>query len=150
MRSSSIFSWEFCYIYFTISIYSDSAPTLYLRLYWYFCASYNGDWIDNFVNVIQSNHSLYFILGSLSYISTVYELFFHCVVDTSAFVLLCLWMLYICLMWYVGVLHTIFSLVVRYIGKIVIHIYCLWFVIPLLQSSLTCIHKIWLTSILLN
>ena len=47
-------------------------------------------------------------------------------------------------------LHTIYSLVVLHIGKCEVHISCILFVMPLLPSSLNCIHKSGLTYLCLN
>ena len=66
----------------------------------------------------------------------------------SLFVPIFLWKLYICLLLYVFVLHTIYSLVVIHIGKRVMYIY--WFIMPLLPSLLTCIHNSGLTPPWLN
>ena len=123
---------------------------LYMHLYLYFCESYNGVCIDMFVYVVQPNFWLYLILGILTYISPMYGLFFHCIVVTFTPVLICLWMVYICLLIYVGVIHTIWYLVILHISNIIMHIYCIWFVIPLSPSSLTCINKSGLTPLCLN
>ena len=48
----SSLSWELCHIYFRWSIYSATATKLYLCLYWYVFASYNGVCIYMFVNLI--------------------------------------------------------------------------------------------------
>ena len=45
--------WGFCYIYLRLMICSDTAPLLYMCLYWYVCAYYNGVCIDMFVNLIM-------------------------------------------------------------------------------------------------
>ena len=70
----SALSWGFCYIYFQWRVYSSTVSELYLRLYWYVCASYkccfidmfahliNGICVVMFVYVIQYNCWLYFIL----------------------------------------------------------------------------------------
>ena len=76
----------------------------------YDCTSYNILWVHMFVCVIQYNVWLYFILGIFSCISSIYGLLFHGIVVTFTFLLICLWMLYICLLKYVGVLHTIWYL----------------------------------------
>ena len=55
MRSPSFFCIGKLYIYISSLFRGDSstAPELYLCLYWYVCASYNGVWIDTFVNLIM-------------------------------------------------------------------------------------------------
>ena len=146
----SIFYWKVCYIYFLGRSDSYNTLELYLWLYWYVCASYNGVWFYMFVYVILSNCWLYFILCILYYISPMYGLLFHCIVVKFVFALICLWMLCLCLIQYVGVVHMIFPLVVLHLGKLVIRIYCTLFVIILFPSSLTCIHKSGLTSLCLN
>ena len=61
---------------------SATAPELYLRVYLYICASYNGVYIDMFVYVIQFKCGLYFILGILYYTSPMNGLFLHVIFDT--------------------------------------------------------------------
>ena len=104
--------------------------------------------IDMFVYVIQYNFCLYFILVILFYTSPVHGLFYRFIIVTSDLVFICLWILYPCFLWYVGVIYTIYSLVVLHLGKISIHIPFIWFVIPLSPSSLTCIHNNGLTPLL--
>ena len=99
--------WKVCHIYYLFRGNSSTAPESHLCLYWYVCASYTGVYIDVFLYVIQYNSWLYFILGIFYYISTMYGLFCHCVIVTYAFVLICLWMLYLCSLQYVCVLHNI-------------------------------------------
>ena len=82
-----------------------------------FFASYNGVCIYMFVYVIQSNCWLYLILVILSYISPMYGLFFHFIFITFAFLLICLWMLYMCLLRYAGVLNMLCPLVVYKLGS---------------------------------
>ena len=77
------------YLYFLCRSNSSSSPTVYLYLYWYFCTEYNGVCICMFIYVIQSNCCLYFILGILSYISPMCGLFFHFIVVTFVFLLIC-------------------------------------------------------------
>ena len=146
----SALSWEVCYIYFLCRSGSSTTPELYLHFYWYFCASYNGVFIDIFVYVIQSNRFLYFILGIFTYIYPMYGLFFHCIFITFAHVLICLWMLYLCLLKYFGVINTIYYLVVPHLGNLVMDIYHIWFVMPLLPASFTYIHKSVLITLFLN
>ena len=127
----SVLLWEVCYIYFLfISDYSNTTK-FYPILYWYFWVSYNGVFIDIFVYVIQSNCRLYLILDFFLYIYPMFGLLFQCIVVILIFVLIFFVMLYICLLWYVGVIHTICSLVVPHIGNIVIHISCIWFIMKL-------------------
>ena len=146
----SDFSWEVCYIYLLFRRDSPTAPQLYLSLYWYVCSLYNVVCVDMFVYVIQYNCWLYFILGFFSCISPMYRWFFHCTVIKFTFLLLRLWLLYLCLLRYFVVLHMIFSLVVIHIDRTLIHIYFIWFVMPLLPSALTFSQKIGLTSPCLN
>ena len=94
--------------------------------------------IDMCVYFVQSNWWLYLILGI--------GLFYHVTIITLAVAFICLWILYPCLLKYVGVIYTIYSLVVFNIGKIVIYISCIWFVMSLLSSSLPCMHISGLTS----
>ena len=137
-----VLSWEVCYVYFLYTSGSATEPELYLRFYQYVCVLYNGVWIDMFVYVIWSNCWLYFILGVLFYIATMYDLFFHCIIVTIKIVLICLWMLYLCLLRYVGVLHKICSLVFLHIGKLFMHIYFVWFVMPFSPYSLALFKKV--------
>ena len=101
--------WEFCDIYVLFRGKYSTEPELCMRFYWYACASYNSVWIDVFVYVIQYNCLLYFILVMLSYISHMHALSYHCVIVTSAFISICLWILYIFLLRYVCVLYKIYS-----------------------------------------
>ena len=119
-------------------------------MYWYVCDYYNGVCIVIFVCVMQSNCWLYLILGTLSYVSPVCGLFFQCIVIKFTFVLIFLWILNLCLLWYFCVLHKICSLVVLYIGNISMHISCILFVIPFSPSFLTYIHNSIWTCIFLN
>ena len=119
-------------------------------MYWYVCASYNSVYIVMFVHLIQYNCWLYFILGILSHVSTMYGLFFNCIFVKFTFVLICLWMLYIWLLWYVCVLHTICSLVALHLGNLVMHISCILFVVPLSPSLLTYIPNSGFTHLCLN
>ena len=148
--SEHFLSWEVCCIYFLFMSDSDTAPELYIHFYLFVCASYNGVWIDMFVYVIQPNYWLYFILVIVSYLSLMYGLFFHCIVVTFTFALICLWMLYLCILQYVGVIHITYSVVVLNLGNIAVHISYIWFVMPFLPSSLTCTHKSGLTYHSLN
>ena len=66
------------------------------------------------------------------------------------FALIRLWMLYLCLMWYVCVLHMIYYLVELHLGNIVMHISCLLFVMPFSPSLLTYINNSGLTYLCLN
>ena len=141
---------EVCYIYLLCRRDYSTVPQLYLSLYWYVCSLYNGLCLDMFVYVIQYNCWLYFILGFLPYISPMYRLCFHCTVITFTFLLLRLLMLYLCLLRYFGALHTICSLVLLHLGKIVIHISCIWFLLPMFPSSFTCIHRSVLKYLCLN
>ena len=109
------------YIYILFKSDSTTSPALYLYIYWCVCALYTGVCIDMFVYVIKSTNRLYFILGVFFYISPVNGLFYHCVVVTSAFVSIYLWTLYLCLLWYVYVLHTIYYLILIRLGKRVIY-----------------------------
>ena len=118
--------------------------------YSYACASYNGVCIDICMYDIQYNCWLYFILVILLYIYLVHGLLYYCFIVTSVFVLICLWMFYICFLQYVGVIYMIYSLVVFHSGKNIIHVSCIWFVMSLLPYSLTFIHNSGLTSLFLN
>ena len=142
--------WEFCYIYFRWRIYSATATELYLCLYLYVFSFYNGVCIFMFVYVIQSNCWLYLILVFFS----ISPLFMGCSTTASLLhlcvLLIFLWRLYLWLLQYVCVLHTIWSLVALHLENIVMHIYFILFVMPVLPSSLTYIHKSWLTYILLD
>ena len=106
--------------------------------------------IDMFVYVIWYTFLLYFILGILFYISLVHGLFYHFIIVISLSVLICLWMLYPCFLWYVGVIYRIYSLVVLHIEKIVINISRIWFFMPLSPSLLTCMHNSGLTPLCFN
>ena len=139
----SFLYWKVCYIYLLFRSDSSTKPELYLHLYWYVCVSYNGVCIDIFVYVIEYNCYLYFILVILSYISPIYVLLFHSIVDTFIIVLTCLWIIYIYLLRYVGVLHTICSSVVLHPGKIVMIISCIWFLCPCRHSHWTEFKKLY-------
>ena len=103
-----------------------------------------------FVYIIQYTCWLYLILGILSYIYPIYGLLFHCIVLTFAFVLIFLWMLYICLLRYAVLLHKVYYSVVLNLDNLVMHISCVWFVMQFLSSSMTWIHKSRSTYIYLN
>ena len=103
----SVLYWKVHYIYFLFRSDYSTSHELYMSFYWYVCASYNGVCIDMFVNIIQFNCWLYFILGIFSDISPMYGLLFHCIVVKFITVLICLWILYLCLLQYVDVLHSI-------------------------------------------
>ena len=103
----SFLSWEVCCMYLLWWYYSTTAPELYMSFYSYGRSSYNGVCIDLFVYVIQSKCWLYFILGILSYISTMHGSFHHCIILTYEFTLICLWILYLCLFQYVFVLYLV-------------------------------------------
>ena len=148
----SILHCKVCYIYFLSRGDYFTAPELYLHFYWCVCASYNGVCIDMFVNLVTVyvflclcmlyylifgyNPYWYFVL----YIYPVHGLFLHCVILTSVLVLIFLCMLYLWSLWYVCVLHTIFSLVALHLGDISMHISCILIVMPFFPSSLTYIH----------
>ena len=106
-------------------IYSAIAPELYLRFYLYVWSSYKGFCIFMFVHVIQSNCWLYFILVILKYVFPMYGLFFHFIVIKFTFSLICLWMVYLSLLWYVCVIHTIWYLLVLHLGNFVMNISCI-------------------------
>ena len=89
-------------------------------------------------NIIFGYNSPWFFF----YISPMHGLFHYCVIFTSVFVLIFLWMLYLWLLPYVCVLRMICSLLVIHMGDLVIHISCVLFIIPLSSSLLTRIHKI--------
>ena len=124
--------WKVCYIYYLNSSDYATAPVLYLCLYWYVCSYYNGVLIDTFVYVILYNHRFYFILGVWFYIAPVHGLFHHYIIVTYVLVFICLWMLYPCFLWFFCVLHKIYSLVVLHIGNVVMHIFCIFFVVAFL------------------
>ena len=56
-------------------------------------------------------------------ISPVHGLFYHCVVVIPAFVLIYLWILYLCLLRYVCVLYTIYYLFWIHLERIAVYIY---------------------------
>ena len=120
-----VLSWEFCYIYFLCRSDYATATELYLCFYSNVCVLYNGVCIDLFAYIIQYNCWLYFILGVLSYISTIHGLLFHYIVVTFTIVLICLWMLYLCLLRYVDVVYRKCFWIIIHIGKLAIHIYCI-------------------------
>ena len=66
---------------------------------------------------LQYTHWLHFILGVLCYNSPMRSLFYHYVIIISVFILICLWMLYLCLMWYVDVIYKIYSLVGLHLSR---------------------------------
>ena len=146
----TVFYWKFCYMYILFRSDSSTAPELYMNLYWCVCVSYNGTGIDIFVYVLKYNGWLYLFLGISPHISPFHGLFYHWIIITSTILLIRLWVLYICLLWYIGLLHTICSLVVLHPRKLVIHVFFVWFVIPLLPSSLACMNKSGLTNLGLN
>ena len=100
-------------------------------LYWYVCAYYNGVCIVMFAHLVQYNCWLYFILGVCSYVSHMYGLFFHCIFVKFTLVLICFWMLYLWLFWYVCVLRMTCSLVALHIGDLFMHVSCILFVVLL-------------------
>ena len=137
-----------CYTYFLYTGDSATTTALYLHLYQYVCAWYNGVCIYIFVYVIKPTNRVYFVLGVLLYISPVNGLFYNRVFLTHAFVLLCLLILYHCLLWYVCVIHMIYSLFVIHLSKRVMYIS--WFIISLFSSLLIYIQNNWLSPISLD
>ena len=123
MRSPNLFCIGKFVIYISSlsRVDSSTAPKVYLNFYSYVCSSYSGVCIDIFVHVIQSTGWLYFILGIFFYISPVHGLLHHYTILTSDFVLIFLWILYLCLLWYVCVPHNIYSLVVVQFGSLVMN-----------------------------
>ena len=114
---------------------------LYMSLYWYVCAYYNGVCIYMFFHLITVSVLLYLcmlyniIFGyTLSWYFFLYPpvhgLFRHCVIVTSVFVLICLCILYLWLLIYVCVLRTIWYLVALHLGNLVMHIHFILFVMP--------------------
>ena len=152
MRSPSLF----CVGNFVIYISSlsmggsSTAPELYLCVYWYGCELYYSVCIAIYMRDIQSNFWLYFVLGVLIYISPLHGSFHHCAIVTYVFLFICLWILYLFLLWYVCLLHRIYSLVVIHIGKLVMQYSFVLFVFTLLPSLLTFINKSGLTYCCLN
>ena len=135
------FSWEF-FLYI-----SCAWVILPLQLHYIYV------WIDMFVHHIMVSELIFLcvlynlIIDCTSswdffYISPVYGLLLHGIVFTFAFSFICLWMLYLCLLQYVGVLHKICSLVVLHIGKLFMHIYFVWFVMPFSPYSLALFKKV--------
>ena len=103
-----------------------------------------------FVYVIQSNHWLYFILVILFYISPVYGLLYQYIVVTFVFVLICFWMLYLCLL-------PFFVYFIRYttwfysiLGILSVFFPVYDFLMPMYPYSFTCLHKSGLTPICFN
>ena len=87
-------------------------------------------------------------LGILLYISPVYGLFHHYFIVTFVFVLICFWMLYIWLLWYVCVLHTIRSLVTLHIWELC-HEYFLYIICHYVVFILVDLHsKKWISTLL--
>ena len=82
------------------------------------------------------------------YVSPMYGLFFQCIF--VKFIFLFSLMLYIWLLRYVFVLHTIFSLFDPHLGNLVMYISCILFIVPLSPSSFTYIHNSGLTHICLD
>ena len=78
-------------------------------------------------------------IGILFNIYHVDRLLYHCIIVTHVFILI-----------YVCVLHKFLYLVVLHLGNHCKHISFILFVIPLLSSSLNCIHKSGLQSRCLN
>ena len=56
-------------------------------------------------------------LGILSYIYSMYGLFHHCAIVIYEFLLIVLWILYLCLLLYVCVLYIIYYFVVLHLGE---------------------------------
>ena len=63
----------------------------------------------------------------------------HCVVFTSAFELIFLWILYLCLLQYVCIIYTIYYLVLLHLRENFAYISS--FILPMLPYYLTCIHN---------
>ena len=91
-------------------------------------------------------------------ISIPYMVFFHCIVVTFTFILICLWMFYLCLLWYVCVFNIICSLVVLHLwedcNQYLLYMICYaifiilvdlyshkWIDISLFELVVTCIEK---------
>ena len=137
----SIFHWKVCYIYFWWSIYSSTAPELYMGLYWYVFASFNGVCIDMFVHTIIVSLLLYMcMLYNIIVVYTsswYFSIYCEWVIPPLRHCYICFcvnmfWMLYLWLLKYVCVHHMIVSLVALHIGNIGMHISCIIFVVPLL------------------
>ena len=135
---NSVFYLKFCYIHPLFRGDSSAASELYLSFYWYVCAYYNGVFILMFVNVIQYNFWLYFILVfcSISLLRIGYS-------TTASF-------LYLRLYWYVcasynGVfvlcLCMLHNLIVGYTSSwyFVLYLYYAW-VIPPLHNCYMCVY----------
>ena len=118
--------------------YSTTAPSSQMYLRWYV-----------FVYAIQSNYWLYLILGIFFFSSPVNALLYHFIIVESTFLFICLWMLYPCFLRYVGVIYTIYSLVVIHLGNIANHIFCIWFVMLFSPYLFTHMHNSGLTSLFL-
>ena len=70
-------------------------------------------------------HSLsLFCLGVLLYIFPVHEWLCHCAIIVSAFVLICLYIVYMSQYLYLWVLYTIYSLVLLHISNLVLSLSC--------------------------
>ena len=65
-----------------------------------------------------------FCLGVLLYIFPVHEWLCHCAIIVSAFVLICLCIVYMSLYLYLWVLYTIYSLVLLHIRNLVLSLSC--------------------------
>ena len=78
-----------------------------------------------------------FILVIFSYISPMYELFNHCVIVTYIFLLICLLILYPCLVRFACLFNKIYSLIVHQIKNLVVYISCMIYIFPLSPYSLT-------------
>ena len=121
----SALSQEVCYMFFLCWSYYNTVPELYLIVCWYVLSWYTGISIVMFVYIIQSNYWLYFILVFFSYVFPMSGLSHHCIIVTYVFVLICLWMLYLCLLQYVFIIHPIWSLGVIHLGNLLMNISCI-------------------------
>ena len=106
---------------------------VYLCMYWHVC-------VFNTIHLLVVLHPVLFF-----YVFPVYGLFYLYIVITFLFVFISLLMLYLCLLKYVFVLYTLYSLVVLHIGNICIHISYKLFFMTLPPLSLTFIWNSLLT-----
>ena len=84
-----------------------------------------------FVYFTQYNLWVYFFLVGLLHIFPLHEWFFNCTIIIAVFILICLWIVYLCLHWNVCVFHTIYSLVVLHSDNLVLYLSCVWVILPL-------------------
>ena len=91
---------------------------LYLCFLWHICEFYT----------IRSMNI--FCIGAFIYIYSVHEWFYHSAIIISVFLLVGLFLIYLCMHWYVCVFFKIYSLIPINIRNLVLYLSCDWVILP--------------------